>query len=153
MPPMEIVHFERGESALLVTARFGLRTTRLMTAGLIVLGTLAVMLSGACVDLLPGPAILWLGLQAVLAGAGASIAMVAGFDLPARVVPSTDLGTVMGAQRALTMGVMPLAALGFGVLGSLLGIGAATWAWLAAAVAAGLPCVGLRTETEQAAYP
>lgn len=129
-----------------LTTRVGLRGTRILTATAMVFGVLLVMLSGTVADILPGPAALWLAVQFVLAGAGTSIAMVAGADLPARLIPGSDLGTVMGAQRALTLGIMPLAAVVFGVLGTVLGLEVALWIWLGVAVLAAIPCFRLQHE-------
>ena len=129
-------------TASALTSRIGLRATRLVTSAAMILGVV-VLLAGTVVDVLPGPSALWLALQAALAGSGASIAMVAGSDLAPRLVPADVLGTVMGAQRALVLGIMPVAALFVGGLGAVAGVPAAVWTWLALAAASAVPCITL----------
>lgn len=123
-----------------ITARIGLRATRLGTSIALTLGIVAVV--AAVGGVLPGHPVLWLTLQSALAGAGTAIALVAGSDLAPRLVPGHALGTVMGAQRALVLGVMPIAALALGALGAV-SVTAATWVWLALAAASVLPCLRL----------
>lgn len=123
-----------------VTTMIGLRATRLATSAAMTVGVMAVMLAGPVADVLPGPAALWLTAQAVLTGAGSAIALVAGSDLAARLVPGHSLGTVMGAQRALVVGVMPVAALVIGALG-VAWLPVALGAWLALALASAAPLV------------
>lgn len=130
-------------AASALTARWGLRATRLVTAAAMVLGVLVVMLAGVVVDVLPGPAVGWLAVQSVLVGSGTAVALVAGSDLAPRLVPGPALGTVMGAQRALVLGAMPVAALAVGAVGALAGVQTAVWVWLGLAVAAALPCLTL----------
>ena len=48
--------------------RIGLRATRLLTSVGMSLGVVLVMIAGAIVLVLPGPPLLWLALQAMLAG-------------------------------------------------------------------------------------
>lgn len=131
-------------TASALTSRVGLRATRLVTSTAMTLGVIIVLLAGTVVDVLPGPSALWLALQAALAGSGASIAMVAGSDLAPRLVPADVLGTVMGAQRALVLGIMPVAALCMGGLGAVAGVPAAVWTWLALAAASAVPCMTLQ---------
>ena len=116
-----------------MTARLGLRATRSQGAACLVAGaaTVAVLTTGT----LPGSALLWLSAQSALAAIGISLMMISGSDLPARLVPPERLGAATGAQQAVVVGVMPLAALGFGALGSA-SPAAATVAWALCAAAA-----------------
>lgn len=127
-----------------ITGRIGLRATRLLTSTGMSLGVLLVLFAGVIAPALPGPPLLWLAVQATLSGAAASIAIVAGSDLAPRLVPAQSLGTVMGAQRVLGLGIMPVAALTMGLLAAAVGIPAASWIWLAIAVSSAIPCVTLR---------
>lgn len=111
------------------------------------LGVVLVMLASAIVLVLPGPPLLWLALQAMLAGGCTSIAMVAGSDLAPRLVSPQSLGTVMGAQRVLVLGIMPVAAVVMGLLGAAVGIPVASWIWLALALGSAIPCVALQDPT------
>lgn len=86
-----------------------------------------------------GPAIVWVGAQAVLSGVASSVAMVGGSDLVPRLVPERHLGVAMGAQRSLVMGVMPIAGLASGLVGSALGAGPALWLWRAFAAMVAIP--------------
>lgn len=107
------------------------------------LGVVAVMLAGAVTPALPGQPAVWLGLQSALAGACGSVALVAGSDLPARLTPPDRLGAVMGAQRAIALGVMPVSALAVGTLGTAVGTAPACFVWLGLAAASALPCLKL----------
>lgn len=69
--------------------------------------------------------------------------MVAGSDLPARLVPAGQLGAVMGAQRAIVLGAMPVAALTFGGLAVTLGLLPTAWVWLALTLSSVIPCLQL----------
>lgn len=123
-----------------LTARMGLRRVRVLSALGLVLGVLAV--SGA-VHSLPGPALAWIGAQTTLAAFCGSLAMVAGADLPARLAPADRLGVVMGAQRSIVLGAIPVTALVIGVLGDALGTEPTAWIWLAVALSAAVPCLRL----------
>ena len=116
-----------------MTARLGLRATRSLGAACLVAGaaTVAVLTTGT----LPGSALLWLSAQSALAAIGISLMMISASALPARLVSPERLGAVTGAQQAVVVGVMPLAALGFGALGSA-SLAAATVAWALCAAAA-----------------
>ena len=127
-----------------ITARIGLRATRLVTSTGMSVGVVLIMLAGALAPALPGPPVVWLALQAMLAGACSSIAMVAGSDLAPRLVPPQSLGTVMGAQRVLVLGVMPVTAVLMGILGAAVGIPGASWIWLALALGSAIPCFTLQ---------
>lgn len=130
-----------------ITGRIGLRATRLVTSAGMSLGVVLVILAGASVLVLPGPPLLWLALQAILAGGCTSIAMVAGSDLAPRLVSPESLGTVMGAQRVLVLGMMPVAAVLMGLLGAVVGIPGASWIWLALALGSATPCFALHDPT------
>ncbi|WP_158588262.1 MFS transporter [Galactobacter valiniphilus] len=69
-------------------------------------------------------------LQGAAHGAGTAVANVAGADLLPRCVPPHRLGAVAGAQRTITLGVMPLSAALFGVLGQWLGVLGAAAVWV-----------------------
>lgn len=127
-----------------ITGRIGLRATRLLTSAAMSLGVVLVMLAGVVVSVLPGPPMLWLAVQALLAAGCTSIAMVAGSDLAPRLVSPQSLGTVMGAQRVLVLGIMPVAAIGMGLLGAAVGIAAASLVWLALALGSAIPCFALQ---------
>lgn len=128
-------------SASCITSKLGLRTTRLAASTGMSIGIILVMLAGTVTHALPGPPELWLAIQSGLAGLCTSVALVAGADLTPRLAPKEMLGSVMGAQRALVLGVMPLSALAFGALGSLLGTVTATFVWLALTLASAIPCL------------
>ncbi|MGD8151449.1 MFS transporter [Ornithinimicrobium sp. Y1694] len=130
-----------------ITGRIGLRATRLLTSAGMILGVVLVLLAGAIVLVLPGPPLLWLALQAMLAGGCTSIAMVAGSDLAPRLVSPQSLGTVMGAQRVLVLGIMPVAAVVMGLLGAAVGIPVASCVWLALALGSAIPCFTLLDPT------
>lgn len=115
-----------------LAGRFGLKRVRLVVAIAQLLSVVAMGLVAAAPSWVPGEPIFWLMLQSILAGSGAAITMVAGADLPARIAPSGVLGAVMGAQRLLVVGAMPVAALMVGVLGALgLFFGVTAWVVLA----------------------
>lgn len=122
-----------------VTARAGLVATRVGCAAALSVGALAVALATQ----LPGPAELWIALQLALAGGAASVAVVSGADLVPRLAPDA-LGTVLAAQRMVTLGVMPLTAVAVGVGGALLGTGAMTAVWVTLSVLSAVPLHGLR---------
>lgn len=129
-------------SASTITSRLGLRTTRLAASAGMSIGIVLVMLVGT-VTTLPGPPELWLAIQAGMARLCTSVALVAGADLAPRLSPPEVLGSVMGAQRTLVLGVMPLSALAIGTLASVLGTVAATYVWLTLAIASAIPCLTL----------
>lgn len=130
-------------SASVITSKLGLKTTRLVASAGMSIGVVLVMLAGTVTSVLPGPPELWLAIQSGLGGLCTSVALVAGADLAPRLSPREMLGSVMGAQRTLVLGVMPLSALAFGALGSLLGTVTATYVWLVLAFASAIPCFTL----------
>lgn len=131
-------------SASGITERIGLRRVRIMAALVSGSGVLAVLLLLADDGLLPGPPALWIGLCFTVTGACTSLAAVAGADLVPRLTPHDMLGAVAGAQRTLTMGSMPLAALLVGVLGAGPGPVVAAGVWLVLTVGAAVPCLRLQ---------
>lgn len=130
-------------SASTITSKLGLRTTRLAASAGMSIGIALVMIAGTVTSALPGPAELWLAIQSGLAGLCTSVALVAGADLAPRLSPREVLGSVMGAQRTLVLGVMPLSALAIGTLASVLGTVTATYVWLALTLASAIPCLTL----------
>ena len=124
-----------------ISERVGLRLTRVAVASAMVVGNGLVI--GTLAGALPGRPEIWLVIQAAIAGAGSAIAMVAGSDLPARLVPAGQLGAVMGAQRAIVLGAMPVAALTFGGLAVTLGLLPTAWVWLALTLSSVIPCLQL----------
>ncbi|MDN6330703.1 MAG: hypothetical protein L0J84_15375, partial [Brachybacterium sp.] len=86
----------------------------------------------------------WVGTCCALSGFCTSVSAVAGADLIARLCPPERIGAVAGAQRTVTMGIMPVSALLFGLLGALLGTTIAAVAWFALAIAAAAPCLRLQ---------
>lgn len=130
-------------SASRITSRFGLRTVRICAALTTGAGVLIILLVAADTSAIPGPAALWIGVFYALSGFCTSVSAVAGADLIARLCPPQMLGTVAGAQRTVTMGIMPVSALLIGLLGTLLGTTIATVVWLVLALAAAVPCLRL----------
>ena len=131
-------------SASAITGRLGLRRVRIMAALVTGAGVLPVLLLVADVSPLPGPPSAWIGLCFALSGVCTSLAAVAGADLVPRLTPRAMLGAVAGAQRTVTMGSMPLAALVVGALGAGAGPFEAGVVWLALTVAAAVPVLRLR---------
>lgn len=126
-----------------ITARLGLRTVRVMAALVSGAGVLGVLLLVADASFLPGPRAIWIGVCFALTGACTSLAAVAGADLVPRLTSRDMLGAVAGAQRTLTMGSMPVAALCVGALGAGPGLLVAGAVWLALTVSAAVPCLRL----------
>jgi len=121
--------------------RLGLRRTRLLVSAGMAAGV--ALVASTLGNVLPGPPEAWLGVQAVLAAGGTSIAMVAGSDLPARHSPPEQLGTLMGAQRSMVLGVMPITSMAVGILGSMAGLGPALIVWACLTVLSAVPCLRL----------
>lgn len=130
-------------SASRITARYGLRAVRISAALTTGAGVLPIVLIAADASFLPGPAALWIGVFCALSGFCTSVSAVAGADLIARLCPPEMLGRVAGAQRTVTMGIMPVSALLIGLLGTALGTQVATCVWLGLAVGAAFPCMRL----------
>ncbi len=120
-------------TASALTQRLGLRGARTLGSGCLLLGAVLV----AALVLAPAGAHLalpLLAIQSALAGGGVSLMLVAGADLPARLAPPDRLGAVTGAQQAVVVGIMPLAAVAVGAVGAF-SLGAAVAAWIACAAA------------------
>lgn len=130
-------------SASPITSTIGLRRTRVAASAGMSTGIVLVMLSGVVTSVLPGPPELWLGVQAGLAGLCASVVMVSGADLAPRLSPPEALGSILGAQRTLVLGVMPISALIAGILGATIGTAPTTYIWLALAIASAIPSLTL----------
>lgn len=122
-----------------ITSIWGLRLTRLATAAAATLATGLVITVAAFSGAPPHMKLLAVASQACIAGAATSIALVAGSDLAPRLIPQEQLGVVQGAQRTLTMGVMPVAALVSGWLGAAAGLPTALAAWGLLTLASGVP--------------
>lgn len=130
-------------SASRITARFGLRVVRIMAALSTGAGVGVILVIVAAEQLVPGPPVTWIGIFYALSGFCTSVAAVTGADLVARLSPPEVIGAVAGAQRTMTMGVMPVSALLIGALGASLGSTVATAIWLLLALGAALPCFRL----------
>jgi hypothetical protein len=70
------------------------------------------------------------GVHSAVHGTGTAIGNVAGADLVAKCASRARLGAVAGAQRTVTLGVMPISAAVFGLLGWWAGVGWAAAAWV-----------------------
>ncbi|MCC3271798.1 MFS transporter [Arthrobacter zhangbolii] len=124
-----------------ISSRLGLRVSR---AGAAVLSVPAILLAVACTRL-PGPELVWLGLEFLLWAFLVAVAGVAGSEVLPGTVPPDRLATVGAAQRTLTLGVMPVAALAAGLLGATAGTPPVFWLWVLLAAAAAVPIVGTRS--------
>lgn len=118
-----------------LSARVGLRKLRSWTA---LLSVPVVGIAIACQQL-PGPELAWLAAQSLAWSFLVSIAAVAGAEVLPLSVPPEDLGTVGSAQRTITLGVMPIAALMGGALAVLTGPTPLLILWAVLAGAAALP--------------
>lgn len=136
-------------SASWIVSRIGLGATRLVASVGMCAGIVLVMAAGLVADLLPGEPVVWLTIQSVLAGSCSSVSIVAGSDLPARLSRPEQLGTVMGAQRTLILGIIPVTSLVMGLLGSWAGLATASYIWLGCAVLAVVPWIFGRVANPQ----
>ena len=127
-----------------LTGRWGLRSLRI---GAALLSGLCVTAAAACLWL-PGPALAWLALQSLGWSFLASLSGVAGSEVLPRSVAPQELASVAGAQRTLTLGVMPVAALLGGAAASLAGPVPLLFAWAALACAAAVPVIHARVLAE-----
>ncbi|KAD3633168.1 MFS transporter [Arthrobacter yangruifuii] len=123
-----------------LSGRMGLRALR---TGSALLGVPAVLLAVFC-SVLPGPETAWLAAQTLVWGFLVAVAGVAGAEVLPRVVPHHELATVGAAQRTLTLGVMPAAAVLAGLAAAAVGTVPVLWLWALLAGAAALPvaCTG-----------
>lgn len=118
-----------------LTARVGLRGLRI---GAALLSVPAVAAAAAC-QWLPGPDTVWLAAQALLWSSLVAVSAVAGAEVLPRTVAPEELATVGSAQRTLTLGVMPLAALLGGPAAAVAGPVPLLLVWAVLAGAAALP--------------
>lgn len=122
-----------------ITSKLGLRWTRVGTSVCASIGIVIILLLVARPGFLPGPPLAWVGAQYTLTFLSTALALVAGSDLIARLVPRESLGVAAGAQRTLVMGAMPVAALAVGGLASVTTMSTAIGVWLALATLSLLP--------------
>lgn len=124
-----------------LTNRFGLRKLRVTTA---LLAGPAVLLTVFC-RALPGDEIIRLMTQAGLWNLLVAISSVAGSDILPRTVPRERLASVGAAQRMITLGVMPIAALIGGIATSYTGTVAMLAVWAVLTASAALPIARARS--------
>lgn len=124
-----------------LSARFGLRKLRCMAA---LLSVPSVGAGIACQQL-PGPEIGWLAVQSLTWSLLVSIAAVAGAEVLPRSVPPEELATIGSAQRTITLGIMPIAALLGGSTAVLTGPFPLLLAWAFLAGSAALPILRARS--------
>lgn len=132
-----------------ITDWAGLRVVQIASALLQTAAAVSLLSGGVILHVLPGPALLWIGVYYAVSGFSTSVSAVAGSDLVVRLTPRSSIGIVSGAQRTTTMGVMPLSALAAGIVGTSAGIGPACALWCVLALLAALPCLRL-TEPQDA---
>ncbi|MGP9650407.1 MFS transporter [Glutamicibacter sp. AOP38-B1-38] len=118
-----------------LSAKFGLRTLRIAAA---FLSVPAVAMAIACQQL-PGHELIWLSAQSLTWSFLVSISAVAGAEVLPRSVPAEELATVGSAQRTITLGIMPIAALLGGAIAALTGPVPLLCVWAVLAGAAALP--------------
>ena len=124
-----------------ISSRLGLRASR---AGAAILSVPAVLLAVACTRL-PGPELLWLGLEFLLWAFLVAFSGVAGSEVLPGTVPPDRLATVGAAQRTLTLGVMPAAAVAAGLLGAAAGTPPVFCLWVLLAAAPAVPILRARS--------
>ncbi|MCQ1953755.1 MFS transporter [Arthrobacter sp. zg-Y238] len=118
-----------------LSGRMGLRALR---AGAALVSVPAVLLAVFC-SILPGPDLVWLAGSTLAWGFLVALSGVAGTEVLPRTVPQNELATVGAAQRTLTLGVMPVAALLAGMAAAAAGTGPVLWVWALLAGLAALP--------------
>ncbi|MCQ1995847.1 MFS transporter [Arthrobacter sp. zg-Y1171] len=118
-----------------LTGRLGLKAVR---TGAALLSVPAVLLAVFC-SALPGPALVWLAGSTLAWGCLVALSGVAGAEVLPRTVPRNELATVGAAQRTLTLGVMPVAALLAGLAAAAAGTLPVLWLWAVLAGLAALP--------------
>ncbi|MGP9526852.1 hypothetical protein [Glutamicibacter sp. AOP5-A2-18] len=118
-----------------LSAQFGLRTLRTAAA---VLSIPAVAMAIACQQL-PGHELIWLAAQSMSWSFLVAIASVAGAEVLPRIIPAETLASVGSAQRTITLGVMPVAALPGGALAGFTGPVLLLWMWALLDGCAALP--------------
>lgn len=120
-----------------LSAKFGLRTLRAAAA---LLSMPAVAMAIACQQL-PGHELIWLAAQSLSWSFLVSIAAVAGAEVLPRVIPAETLASVGAAQRTITLGVMPIAALLGGALAIITGPVVLLGLWAVLAGSAAFPII------------
>lgn len=120
-----------------LSERFGLRALRTTAA---LLSMPAVAMAIACQQL-PGHELIWLAAQSLSWSFLVSIAAVAGSEVLPRTIPAQTLASVGSAQRTITLGVMPIAAVLGGALATVTGPVVLLGVWALLAGAAALPIV------------
>lgn len=120
-----------------LSAKLGLRTLRIVAA---LLSMPAVAMAIACQQL-PGHELIWLAAQSLSWSFLVSIASVAGAEVLPRTIPAETLASVGSAQRTISLGVMPVAALLGGALAMLTGPVALLGIWALLAGSAALPII------------
>ncbi|WP_028279601.1 MFS transporter [Arthrobacter sp. H5] len=100
-----------------MSEHLGLRTLR---AGAALLPVPAVLLAVGCLWF-PGPDLIWLSAQALTWSFLVSISAVAGAEVLPRSVDRSELATVGAAQRTISLGIMPVAAIVGGLAAGALG--------------------------------
>jgi Na+/melibiose symporter-like transporter len=118
-----------------LTSGLGLRVLR---TGAALLAVPAVGLAAVC-QWLPGPDIGWLAGQSLAWSFLVSLSAVAGAEVLPRTVAPEELATVGSAQRTLTLGVMPAAAVLGGAAAGLAGPVPLLMVWALLSGAAALP--------------
>lgn len=120
-----------------LSAKFGLRALRITAA---LLSMPAVAMTIACQQL-PGHELIWLTAQSLSWSFLVSIASVAGAEVLPRTIPAETLASVGSAQRTITLGVMPIAALLGGALAMVTGSVVLLGIWALLAGSAALPII------------
>lgn len=118
-----------------LTKRLGLKSLRTSAALL----SFPLVLSAAACPWLPGPELLWLSAQSLGWGFLVSLSAVAGAEVLPRTVAREELATVGSAQRTVTLGIMPVAALLGGAAAAVVGAVPLLIVWALLAAAAALP--------------
>ncbi|WP_189638457.1 MFS transporter [Glutamicibacter arilaitensis] len=120
-----------------LSAKFGIRTLRTAAA---LLSMPAVAMAIACQQL-PGHELIWLAAQSMCWSFLVAIASVAGAEVLPRTIPAETLASVGSAQRTITLGVMPVAALLGGSIAVIAGPVLLLWIWAFLAGCAALPVI------------
>ncbi|MFF4648735.1 MFS transporter [Streptomyces sp. NPDC001380] len=117
-----------GLLAVRVARRFGTARGMLLAALGTAPFTLLIPLAG------PGPRLLLFALGLMVAGAGLTVCNILSGGFRQAYVPQRILGRVYASSRVLQFGVIPVAALLGGALGTVLGVREALWITLGAGV-------------------
>lgn len=120
-----------------LTGKLGLKKLR---SGASLLSVPAVLTTVAC-QWLPGPELVWLAFQSFAWSLLISVSGVAGAEVLPRIVPRNHLATVGAAQRTISLGIMPIAALLGGLIGTVTGPVPLLWVWAILAGSAALPII------------